>query len=86
MALIEGVLNILREGNVFTGVCLSTGVGGYLWSHVLSRGCGYLWNQVPSMTGVGNHHHPSSEHGIPRDTVGKRAVHILLECFLVTMK
>ena len=26
----------LREGNVFRGVCLSTGV--YLWSHVLSRG------------------------------------------------
>ena len=30
----------LLEGNVFTSVCLSTGVGmgGYLWSQVLSRG------------------------------------------------
>ena len=36
----------LREGNVSTGVCLFTG-GGYLWSHVLSRG-GYLWYQDPS--------------------------------------
>ena len=27
----------LREDNVFTGVCLSTGAE-YLWSHVLSRG------------------------------------------------
>ena len=36
----------LREGNVFTGVCLSR-VGGYIWSHVLSGGeGGYLWYQV----------------------------------------
>ena len=30
----------LREGNVFTSVCLSTG-GEYLWSHVLSRRMGF---------------------------------------------
>ena len=48
----------LRKGNVFTGICLSTG-GGYLWSYVPSgRGWvglvsgvfwgGYAWYQVPS--------------------------------------
>ena len=36
----------LREGNVFTGVCLSTGRrSGHLSSHILSGG--YLWYQVP---------------------------------------
>ena len=44
-------LTELQEGNVFTGVCLSTGGKvslapccfwevGYLWAHVLSRGLG----------------------------------------------
>ena len=30
--------------NVFRGVCLFTGVG-YLWSHVLSEGVGYLFRK-----------------------------------------
>ena len=46
----------LREGNVFTGVCLSKGVGGCLWSHGPGMGIsgirsfpedGYFWYQVP---------------------------------------
>ena len=58
----------LREGSVFTGVCLSTGC--------LSRGGGYVrgW-VVPPPRYMGP--------GILRDTVEKRVVRILLECFLV---
>ena len=37
----------MLEGNVFTGVCLSTGCGWYAWSQVPS-GEGYPWHQVPS--------------------------------------
>ena len=49
----------LREGNVFTGACLSTGrewgiYGAWSlpgpWSHGLSGG-GYLWSRVPSGSG-----------------------------------
>ena len=51
----------LREGNVFTGVCLPTkGEGGYSTPH------------PPRYMG----------HGILWDTVDKRSVRILLECFL----
>ena len=81
-------------------VCLPTDRGGYLWSHVLSLGRwgslvpglfwggyvgGYVfqeggypppqpWDQPPSW----------SWDTMAWDTVGKRAVCILLECFLIT--
>ena len=34
----------LREGNVFTGFCLSTGVGGYPWSRAFPGG--YPWSRA----------------------------------------
>ena len=68
----------MREGNVFTCVCLST--GGWGETHrlrwVLTPGGGY---SLPE-----GEYSPLKIHGpgILRGTVDKRAVHILLECFL----
>ena len=62
----------LWEGNGFTAVCLSTVVGSeYSCSRVGTHPQQVLtpWIHVPGML---------------RDTVGKRVVSILLECFLVS--
>ena len=83
----------LREGNVFTGVCQSvilfTRGSGHLWSHILSRGMGI--SGTKSLLGVSlgvsmcSGCVPTSppDRG-PGDTVRKRTVRILLECFLVS--
>ena len=72
--------NEVCRGNVFTGVCLSTG-GGCVSSMQWPRGvC------IPACTGQGGvcprgcGRHPRR---ILWDTVNKRAVRILLECILV---
>ena len=88
----------LREGNVFAGVCQSfcpQGVG-YSWSHVLSRGSvslvpgpfcvGWVGTHLPDMDQRGVCTHPLpllAPRGGHHNTVGKRSVRILLECFLV---
>ena len=90
----------LREGNVFKGVCLATGVGDpCLWSHVPYRGGGLcLWFHVPSrglpdrdLPGLRPprqrpNHLPWTEDRDPSPLYDKeRAVCILLECILVSL-
>ena len=78
----------LREGNVFTSVSLSTGEGGYRWSYVLPsgwlcQGVG-MATLVAMFMGMVTYpsrgkyvqgrvgSHPPPNHGIPKDTIGKR--------------
>ena len=73
----------LWQGDVFTGVCLST--GGRAWqSGVGGRGSlhggGHVWWRVCVAEGHAWHASPQQ---ILRDTVNERAVRILLECNLV---
>ena len=67
----------LREGNVILGVRQSFCSQGYQvpsWGYVQERS-GYVQGWVPPPPDMGP--------GIPQNTVGKRVVRILLECFLV---
>ena len=91
----------LREGNVFMDTCLFTRgwvflmpcpfFGGYLWYQVPSRMGGYvvgLGGYVGGGYVQGGGYLPlplDMGPGIAQDTVGKRAVRILLECFLVAI-
>ena len=75
----------LWEGNVFTGVCLSTGGGGWGWGgwlclyQVPSGVGGYVQGWLPPPRGPGRPH-PLPRHLVADTTrtVGKRAVRILL--------
>ena len=79
--------------NLLNGVCLvpcSFSGDGYLWYQVPSGGGGYVWGRGAWVCpGVSTHPNntppptPEMGPGIPRDTVGKQVVCILMECFLV---
>ena len=69
----------LREGNVFTGVYLSTG------GVDMSRGGGFVLGGGYVRVVVSTPPHSRyMRSGILRDRVDKRTVRILLECSLVT--
>ena len=68
----------LGQGNVFTGVCLSKGGGG-LSAGGLLRGSA-RWGSL-HLTGL----YRGAGLGRPPMKLGKRAVRLLLECFLVVI-
>ena len=73
----------LEQGNVFTLMCHSVHGRGSVLGGSTSRG---VCIQGVYLGGEGKLGRPPEIHEILRDTVNRRAVRILLECFLVLNK